>query len=198
MTTPDDKKAPVGTILMLLSGVVAIVWGRRPRDHIETSRTASLTRRVIEETTAVATPADFPAFNLIPGHPPSKPAPKTSWGDAKRGVAIDISLLALGLAAAAAIALGGSGVVRLLIVFVAASLIPGGALLTRLETNDVATALGLALGLSLGVEAVGALVMVWTGWWHPLGFSILLVAAACLLLGSDLQHSIRTLRSGTV
>jgi glycosyltransferase involved in cell wall biosynthesis len=76
--------------------------------------------------------------------------------------------------------------VRPLLVLVAACLVPGGALLTRLPTDDGLEALGLAIGLSLGIETAGAIVMAWTGWWHPFAWALLLGLLASGVLLVDL------------
>ena len=82
------------------------------------------------------------------------------------------------------------GAARLLLVLAAACLIPGSALLTRLSVEDTLEAFALAIGLGLTIETVGALAMIWTGWWHPLGWAIALGALACALLAVDLRHNL--------
>ncbi|HWX44912.1 MAG TPA: hypothetical protein VNY52_06285, partial [Solirubrobacteraceae bacterium] len=93
-------------------------------------------------------------------------------------------------------AVDSGGVARPLLVLVAACLVPGGALLTRLGCDDLLSACGFAVGLSLCIETVGALVMIWTGWWHPLGFSLVLMAMACAVLAVDLGRAFATLGGG--
>lgn len=115
-------------------------------------------------------------------------------GDPRRCAIADCCLLALAAATVVVCLLATHGAVRLLLVLAAACLIPGSALLTRLPVEDVLEALGLAVCMGFGMEAVGALAMVWTGWWHPLAWSLVLVAAACVTLALDLRHAAAAVR----
>jgi hypothetical protein len=116
---------------------------------------------------------------------------RTGWlGDSRSCVAADSLLLLLAAATVAVCLLQSHGAARLLLVLAAACLIPGSALLTRLPVEDVVEACGLAIGLGLAIETAGALVMVWTGWWHPFGWAIVLGTAACALLAIDLRHNL--------
>lgn len=81
-----------------------------------------------------------------------------------------------------------SSAARPLLVFAAACLIPGSAILTRLSVEDIPEALGLAVSLGFCIEAVGALAMVWTGWWHPFWWALVLVTAACVMFVLDLRR----------
>lgn len=76
-----------------------------------------------------------------------------------------------------------------------ACLIPGGAVLTRLGVDDILDAVALAVGLSFTIEAAGALAMVWTGWWHPVGWALALLVGSCALLMLDLRRVLATARS---
>ncbi len=116
---------------------------------------------------------------------------RAGWlGDPRRCATADGLLLVLAAATVAVCLLQSHGAARLLLVLVAACLIPGSALLTRLSVEDTLEAFGLAIGLGLTIETVGALVMIWTGWWHPLGWAIALGALACALLAIDLRHNL--------
>jgi hypothetical protein len=116
---------------------------------------------------------------------------RAPWlGDPRRCVIADSFLLALAAATLAACLLGAHSAARLLLLLAAACLIPGGALLTRLSVEDVLEAVGLAVGLGFSIEAVGTLAMIWTGWWHPFGWALVLVGAACALLALDLRRSV--------
>jgi hypothetical protein len=120
---------------------------------------------------------------------------RTRWlGDPRGCIAADCALLALAAATAAVCALDTPHVARLVLLLAAACLIPGSALLTLLAVEDPLEACGLAVGLGFTVEAVGALVMVWTGWWHPFGWAILLGGVACLLLTLDLRRNVALVR----
>ncbi|HEV2973940.1 MAG TPA: hypothetical protein VGX69_02960 [Solirubrobacteraceae bacterium] len=113
-------------------------------------------------------------------------------GDPRRCVTADCLLLALAAATVAVCLLDAHGAVRLLLVFAAACVIPGGAVLTRLPVEDVLEAFGLAVGLGFAIETVGALAMVWTGWWHPFGWAIVVGVGACATLVLDLRRNLAT------
>lgn len=97
----------------------------------------------------------------------------------------DLVLLAL-LALTAVVVLADVQPVRPFIVFLAACLIPGGALVTRLRTEEGLTDLALTIGLSIGIEIAGSLVLTWSGWWHPEVLGIVLGTGSLALLLSDL------------
>jgi hypothetical protein len=103
-------------------------------------------------------------------------------------------MILLALAAVAACLISAHGAVRLLLVLAAACVVPGGALLTRFAVEDVLEACALAVGLGFGIETIGALAMVWTGWWHPFGWALALVGAACVMLLLDLHRVVVTVR----
>jgi hypothetical protein len=105
------------------------------------------------------------------------------------------SLLLLLAAATAAICLGETNTqLRLLLVLVSACLVPGGAMLTRLPVEDPLEAIGLAASLGFCIEALGALAMVWTGWWHPFGWAATVLAVASLVLALDIRRIVVTVR----
>ena len=104
-------------------------------------------------------------------------------GQERLSAGVDCALLVLAVAESAVSVAKPHGVARLLLVLAAACLIPGSALLTRLAVEDLFEAVVIALGLGFCLEAAGATVMVWTGWWHPLAWAlVLLVGSACVLL----------------
>lgn len=116
---------------------------------------------------------------------------RAPWlGDPRRCIIADSFLLALAAATLLACLLGTHSAARLLLLLAAACLIPGSALLTRLPVEDVLEALGLAVGLGFSIEAVGTLAMIWTGWWHPFVWALILVGAACAMLALDLRRSV--------
>ncbi len=120
---------------------------------------------------------------------------RRGWlGDPRRCATADGLLLVLAAATVAVCLLQSHGAARLLLLLAAACLIPGGALLTRLPVEDVVEACGLAIGLGFAIETAGALVMVWTGWWHPFGWAIVLGAVSCAVLAIDLQHNLSVSR----
>jgi CHASE2 domain-containing sensor protein len=97
----------------------------------------------------------------------------------------DVALLAL-LVATVFVVLEDAQPVRPFVVFAAACLVPGGAILTRLRTGEGMTDLALAIGLSLAVEIAGSLALAWSRWWHPEALAIVLAGASAALLLSDL------------
>jgi CHASE2 domain-containing sensor protein len=97
----------------------------------------------------------------------------------------DLALLTLTLAAALAVVANATPV-RPFVVFAAAVLVPGGALLTKLRTEESITDLALAMGLSLAIDIAGSLILAWSGWWHPVALAIALGAASSALLLADL------------
>jgi hypothetical protein len=125
---------------------------------------------------------------------PSSPVPIVGDGLARplRRVIGDVLLLALASASVAVCVAGASGAVRLVLVFVAACLLPGAALLTRLRIQSTLERSALAVGISLCVEAAGSLAMIWTGWWHPDAWALALVLVSCALIAADLAASLRT------
>jgi hypothetical protein len=126
--------------------------------------------------------------------PPAENVQVRWLGDPRQCVTADCLLLALAAGAVAASLLNTHSVARLLLVLAAACLIPGGAVLTRLPVEDVFEAIGLAVAMGFSIEAVGALVMVWTGWWHPFGWAVVLLSAACAILAIDLTHNVKSVR----
>lgn len=123
---------------------------------------------------------------------------QTGWlGDPRRCATADCLLLLLAAATVAICLLATHGTTRLLLVLATACLVPGSALLTWLPVEDVLEACALAVGLGFTIEAIGALAMVWTGWWHPLGWAITLMIVACGVLALDLRRSLVTIREAT-
>jgi uncharacterized membrane protein len=111
-------------------------------------------------------------------------------GERRRCAIADCVLLVLALVAVGVSALGGHGIVRLLVVLAATCVLPGSALLTRLPGADVLEVLSLAVGLSFTIGAACGLAMVWTGWWHPYGCALALAAGACVMLALDLRRNV--------
>jgi uncharacterized membrane protein len=97
----------------------------------------------------------------------------------------DLVLLAL-LALTTVVILADVQPMRPYVVFLAACVVPGGALITRLRTEEGLTDLALAIGLSIGIEIAGSLVLTWSGWWHPEALGIVLGTGSLVLLLSDL------------
>jgi uncharacterized membrane protein len=122
--------------------------------------------------------------------------PRSRWlGDPRRCLAADSALLALAVLTALACLTDAGTVVRPLLVLLAGCLIPGAALLTRLPVADPLEAAALAVVGSLCMEAVGALAMIWTGWWHPVGWALTLMVVGCAMFALDLRRNV-ALRDG--
>jgi hypothetical protein len=139
--------------------------------------------------------ASLARSQAVPAIVPETASVQVCWlGNPRRCVIADCLLLALAGVTAVACLLDIDGALRLLLLLAAACLIPGGALLTRLPSEDVLEALGLAVGLGFSVEAVGTLAMIWTGWWHPVGWAVVLGIAACPMFVFDLRRNFVTLK----
>lgn len=120
---------------------------------------------------------------------------RTRWlGDPRRCVIADVLLLVLAGATVAACLLDTRGALQLLLLLAAACLVPGGALLTRLPLDGVLETVGLAVALGFSIEAGGALVMIWTGWWHPVAWAVILGSVASMTFAFDLQRNVAMLR----
>lgn len=121
--------------------------------------------------------------------------PNGGWlRDPRRSAAADFFLLTLAVITVAVSVAAITSTVRLLLVLACACVIPGSALLTRLSVDDVLEGFTLAVALSFVVEAAGALAMIWTGWWHPLGWAIAVVVIASVVLLRDLTRIVVSVR----
>ncbi|WP_322761758.1 hypothetical protein [Frankia sp. Cr2] len=98
----------------------------------------------------------------------------------------DLALLALAVMAGIAV-VAPSGPAQPVLVLLALLLLPGAAVLTRLDTPDPLTWLGLAIVLSMAVDAGTSLVMLWAGLWHPMVLGSVLGAASMAALIVDLR-----------
>jgi len=128
------------------------------------------------------------------------PAGETNsgWlGDLRRSIAVDCSLLALAIITVVVSVVATSSAARLLLVLAATCFIPGAAVLTRLSVDDLLEGFTLAVALSFSVEAAGSLAMVWTSWWHPYVWAIILVSVACSVLMLDLRRNLVALGGPT-
>lgn len=103
---------------------------------------------------------------------------------------LDGALLLLTLAVAVACAGQVNTTARLLLLLLAACLVPGGALLTVLPVADLLLWCSLAVALSLAIEAAGTLAMIWSGFWHPVAWALVLAALAAGALGLDLWRKL--------
>jgi hypothetical protein len=182
----DQRRSRAAAILALISGMLLVAIRRSRRDRptdLPALATGAPYRR--RPRARVSEPASTTAS--VPG---GGALLNTPWAPPRRRAAIDGALLALTAATVVVSALDPHGVDRLLLVLASACLLPGAALLTRLTSDDLLSAFALAVALSLCIETVGALAMIWTGWWHPLGFSIVLAALCAGFLALDLRISV--------
>jgi hypothetical protein len=99
----------------------------------------------------------------------------------------DAGLLVLAVLAAAA-ALLAFDPVRPWLVFAAMLLVPGGAALTLLDLDDLPTVLGLAVVLSLAIDAALATFVLWSRWWHPEIVGGVVGVLCVALLADDLRR----------
>lgn len=120
---------------------------------------------------------------------PGTPHPARYPADPRERILTDALLLALAAASAAVCLIGTGGTLRLVLVLAAACLLPGAAAISRLGAFDAVQALGLALTLSLCLQTLAALAMVWSGWWHPYIWGAVVLAGASLVLAEDLRRS---------
>lgn len=107
-------------------------------------------------------------------------------------VALDCALLALAASAVAATLMPLPSV-RSYLIFAGAFLLPGGAIVTRLQLRDPLTIGSLMIGLSLAIDTAGALGLVWSRWYHPVYLAAGLVAISSTLIVVDLGIRLATL-----
>lgn len=126
--------------------------------------------------------------HLTPAQPAVTAAPAALAGRPAavgRRVVLDLALIALiGLAALALAGLLGS--FRPYVLFVAAIVVPGAAVVTALGVDDVLTAVVLSISISLGLDIAGGLGLAWASYWHPTLIAVIFGAASLLVLIWDL------------
>lgn len=101
------------------------------------------------------------------------------------GRRLDLGAAVLGALAVALILARFEGPAQGLTIAIAAMLVPGRAVAHLLRIGDPWAAFVLTIALSAAFQALGAVLMVWTGLWHPRGLACLLlgVGVASLLFG---------------
>jgi O-antigen biosynthesis protein len=163
--------------------------GNPRRTLFETRALTGLIAAPVAYSQSVRAQARLPAGPERPAvvlEPPLAPAPLTP--DEESPVTprwADVGLAAL-IAVAAAVALVPvPSAVRILVTLVAACLVPGGALVRYLRFDFGASWLAMAAALSLGVETLASLALIWTGWWHPEVVAIALGAISALIIVFD-------------
>lgn len=94
---------------------------------------------------------------------------------------IDVALLVLLAVAVTAVLWHPVPALRTLAGCAAALFVPGAACLARVRINGWPEWIGLSVSVSLALQGMGTLVMVWTRWWNPA-----VLAATCGLLSAGL------------
>lgn len=120
--------------------------------------------------------------------PPPAPPPVSLMPDEARPVTprwADVGLAALIAAAVAVAVVPVPAAVRILVTLVAACLVPGGALIRYLRFDFGASWMAMATALSLAVETLASLALIWTGWWHPALVAIALGAISVVIIVFD-------------
>ena len=105
---------------------------------------------------------------------------------------VDLAAIALAVLAAVTVATGINGPVRWILVGAAVLFVPGAAIAPVFRVEDSSSYAALAVMLSLAVNTLGATVMVWLHWFHPLILGAALGAASCLALLLDHRRLSRT------
>jgi hypothetical protein len=113
-------------------------------------------------------------------------------------LAADLSLVVLAACAAILAAVGAASPLRVVIALPCAALLPGAAVLTRLDSEDLVTWLGLAVGISLGIEAVVASLTLWLEVWNPTATITVIGVASALVLIDDARRQFRSDRHSRI
>lgn len=106
-------------------------------------------------------------------------------------VALDALCLALAPATALTLVLVHNPGVRFGSLLLALLLVPGTALISRLELRTLSQTLGIAVTSGVSVSAVGTLIMIWLRWFEPRYWAMALAAISELLLAVDLRRRLR-------
>lgn len=101
---------------------------------------------------------------------------------------IDVGVIVLAFAAAAATAIEPGSTLRALVVLAAFLLVPGWAAVSLLPSGPPAAMLGLAIGLSLAVEVAGGLLLVFTEAISIVVLAVIVGVAAVGLLLADVAR----------
>jgi hypothetical protein len=86
--------------------------------------------------------------------------------------------------------------VRAYLIFAAALLLPGTAIMTRLHLGDLLATVSLAIGLSLAIDVAAALILVWSGWYHAAVVAAGLVVLSSGMIVADLGIGISRFHTG--
>lgn len=108
--------------------------------------------------------------------------------DPRQRIAVDVALIGLAVAAVALVATAPGGPARPIVVFFAMVLLPGASILTVLPVRDRPSALALAVVLSLAIDTLVSVVLVWSTWFEPIIAGAVVLASCVLLLLLDLRR----------
>jgi hypothetical protein len=103
----------------------------------------------------------------------------------------NLALVALAGCAAVLATTNGGSPLRLAVGLLCTILLPGAAVLTRLECDDVVMWLGLAVGISLAIAALAATVTLWLNVWNPTVTNLVLGLISSLVLIDDTRRHVR-------
>jgi uncharacterized membrane protein len=114
---------------------------------------------------------------------------------------LDVALLALLAGTVPLVVWPVAAPLRTLFGLATVLFVPGGAALARVRVNGWAEWFGLTIAVSLAIQTAGALVLLWTRWWHPAVLAGVLGTASVALLLSDLwqknkEHKNKEVRGG--
>jgi hypothetical protein len=98
---------------------------------------------------------------------------------------VDLALLVLIAAAFLVSISGAAGLLRPVVVLAAALTAPGAAIVARLHLGQLAYAVAITIGISLSVDVLSSLAMVWLPWWHPVVVAAAIGALSVFLLARD-------------
>jgi len=87
----------------------------------------------------------------------------------------DMAAVGLGLLAIVLVVANVSGPIRGVVVFAAASSVPGWAVVSHLAVRELAARLCFTIVASLVIGTLLSLAMVWTGFWHPVPVTVALL-----------------------
>ena len=94
------------------------------------------------------------------------------------------ALLLVVVAAVLADGLGAPGTLRAGLTLAVVMFLPGYAVLSRMRFGDRASATAMTVAASFSVEILVALLMAWTGFWHPVVAAVVLGAASLIVLAA--------------
>jgi hypothetical protein len=116
--------------------------------------------------------------------------------DMRLRLGVQVGIVTAVILAACMLAMHVTGNARLLATLLAMTLAPGGAVLTRLPTVDLAAWFGLAVTISVSIETVLCVISLWCHQWHPYALGGLLAVLTLPVLLVDIGYCIARVRGG--